>query len=142
MNVGRYVLGSIVVFAFFLIIEWIFHGIIMTGWYKESLELHRADAYTGGFLFWMLLGFLILAFGYCFVFTKGYENKGIAEGFRFGLYVGLTFSVSASLIEYSVFPFPAKWIIGWIIGYLIIMILAGIIFAAIYRPRTAPTAAA
>jgi hypothetical protein len=142
MNVGRYVLGSIVVFVFFLVIEWIFHGVIMSGWYREVLQLHRPDAYTGIYLIWMLVGFLILAFGYCFIFTKGYENKGIAEGYRYGLYIGVTFSVSASLIEFSVFPFPAKWIIGWIIGYVIIMILAGMIFAAIYRPRIAQAATA
>ena len=140
MNIGRYALGSIVVFVFFVVIEWIFHGAIMRGWYDQNPELLRPDA-GGIYMFWMLLGFLILAFGYCFIFTKGYENKGIGEGFRYGLYIGVTFSVSASLIEFSVFPFPAKWIIGWIIGYVIIMILAGMIFAAIYRPRIARAAA-
>lgn len=140
MNVGRYLLGSIVVFVFLVVSGWIFHGVIMSGWYKLSLELHRPDAYSGIYLFWLLIGFLILAFGYCFIFTKGYENKGICEGFRYGLYIGVTFSVSASLIEFSVFPFPTSWIIGWIIGYIIIMILAGIIFSAIYRPRIARAA--
>ena len=83
-----------------------------------------------------------MAFGFCYVFTKGYENKGVGEGFRYGLYVAVAFMISTILINYSAFPWPAKWIIAWIIGYVIIMILAGIIFAAIYKPSSSTSTAA
>jgi hypothetical protein len=135
MNAGRYVLGSVVVALYFYLYEWLLHGIIMSKSYSEQMSLFRPDAESGIFLFWMLLGLVILAFGFCFIFLKGYENKGIGEGFRYGLYVGLAFAVTNVLIEYSVFPFPGGWVISWIIGYLIMMILAGIIFAAIYKPN-------
>ncbi|UCD17817.1 MAG: hypothetical protein JSV44_02630 [Candidatus Zixiibacteriota bacterium] len=137
MNGKRYLVGSIVIFVYIFIIEWLFHGLLMRGWYNEHLELLRPEAEAGAFFIWMILGLLLFAFGFCFIFIKGYENKGIGEGFRYGLYVGLAFAVSTSLIEYSVFPYPGTWVIGWIIGYLIIMILAGMIFSAIYRPRPA-----
>ena len=135
MNAGRYVLGSVVVALYFYLYEWLLHGIIMSKSYNEQLGLFRPDIESGIFLFWMLLGLVIMAFGFCFIFLKGYENKGIGEGFRYGLYVGITFAVSTALIEYSVFPFPGSWVISWIIGYMIMMILAGIIFAAIYKPK-------
>ena len=135
MNAGRYVLGSVVVALYFYLYEWLLHGIIMSKSYNEQMSLFRPDAESGIFLFWMLLGLVIMAFGFCFIFLKGYENKGIGEGFRYGFYVGLAFTVTNVLIEYSVFPFPGSWVISWIIGYLIMMILAGIIFAAIYKPK-------
>lgn len=143
MNVNRYVIGSIVVFVYLFVIEWLFHGVIMNSWYQENLSLMRSRADAGSFAVWMILGFLVLAFGFCYVFTKGYENKGLAEGIRYGLYVAFAFSISMTLVNYSVFPWPAKWVIAWIIGGIIIMVLAGLIFAAIYRPRgtSAPTAA-
>lgn len=140
MNVGRYVLGSIVVFIYFFVYEWIFHGVIGKGWYSEYSQLMRPDMESGMFMFWMIVGLLLLAFGFCFIFIKGYENRGIGEGFRYGLYVGIAFSVSYTLIEYGVLPLPATWVVAWIIGYTIMMILAGIIFAAIYRPPTAAAA--
>jgi hypothetical protein len=133
MNAGRYVIGSIVVFGFFLVINWLFHGVLLIGWYNENPEIIRSDYGAAAYVIWMLIGFLILAFGFCFIFVKGYENKGIAEGFRYGLYIGIAFCISTSLIHYPVFPFPGKWIVAWVIGYPIIMILAGMIFAAIYR---------
>ncbi len=137
MNVQRYVIGSLVVFVFLLVASWLFHSVIMSGWYDEASNLLRPESEGGAYIIWMIIGLLLLAFGFCFIFTKGYENKGIAEGIRYGLYVGLAFSVSASLINFSVYPYPWKWVIGWIIGNPIILILSGIIAAAIYRPRPA-----
>jgi hypothetical protein len=144
MNVNRYVLGSIVVFVYLFVIEWFFHAVIMNRWYQENLSLLRSRVDAGGFAIWMILGFLVLAFGFCYVFVKGYENKGIGEGIRYGLYVAFAFSISTTLINYSVFPWPATWAIAWIIGNVIIMALAGAIFATIYRPQTvvAPAATA
>jgi hypothetical protein len=137
MNTGRYVIGSIVVFLFFLLANWLFHGVLLTGWYGEAPELIRANYGGGTHGICMLAGFLILAFGFCFIFLKGYENKGVLEGFRYGLYVGITFCISASLIHYPVFPFPGKWFAAWVIGYPIQMILAGMIFAAVYKSAPA-----
>lgn len=133
MNVGRYLIGCIVVFIFLIIIEWLFHGVIMSGWYSEAPNLIRADYGAASYVIWMLIGYAILALGFGFIFVKGYESKGIAEGFRYGLYIAVAFCVSTVLMCYAVFPFPTSWIVAWIVGYLIIMILAGIIFAAIYK---------
>jgi hypothetical protein len=137
MNVQRYFIGSIVVFVFIFLAEWVFHGLIMDGFYDEAQHLLRPETDGGGCMIWMIIGFLLMAFGFCFIFTKGYENKGIGEGIRFGLYVAIAFSVSTSLIGFSVYPYPASWVIGWIIGEPIIAIISGIIIAAIYKPRVA-----
>ncbi len=136
MNVPRYIIGSVAVFIYIFLIQWVFHSLIMKDWYEEAVYLLRPAADGNGYANWMMLGFLILAFGFCFIFIKGYENKGRGEGIRFGLYVGITFSVSTSLIDYAIYPIPGKWLIGWLIAYPIIMIIAGILIAAIYRPRT------
>ncbi len=141
MNVNRYIVGSLVVFVYLMIIEWFFHSVIMRGMYQEGLSLFRSRADAGSFAIWMILGFLVLAFGFCYIFTKGYENKGIGEGIRYGLYVAFAFSISSVLGNYSVFPYPVAWAVAWIIGYLIIMVLAGLIFSLIYRPCTTETSA-
>ncbi len=137
MNKGRYIIGSLAVFVYLFLAEGIFHTYIMGDFYQQSQDLLRGEAGAGDFIIWMILGFLILAFGFCYIFTKGYENKGMGEGVRFGLYVGITFSVSASLINYAVFPYPTSWVVGWIIGYPIMMMLAGAIIATIYKPNSA-----
>jgi len=137
MNTGRYVLGSLVCFIFFLAFEWVVHSLILGGWYQQRMDLLRPEDQMAAFTFWMVLGFLILAFGFCYVFLKGYERKGIGEGFRYGLYVWFAFALSHVLINYAVFPWPGAWVLAWIIGALVMMVIGGIIFAAIYKPKSA-----
>jgi hypothetical protein len=137
MNVGRYVLGSVVVFVFLNLYEWLLHGVILAGWYADRMELFRTEAEMWSFFGWAIIGYLLFAFGFCFIFLKGYQGKGCAEGFRYGLYVGLTFGVGTYLVGYSVFPYPGAWVAAWSLGVLIEMIVAGIIFAAIYKPQKA-----
>jgi len=137
MNVGRYVWGSLAVFVFIFLAEWLFHGIIMGSTYQEAIGLLRPEDNAGAYSVWMILGFLILAFGFGFVFVKGYENKGCMEGLRYGLYVAVAFGVSTKLVNFAVFPYPASWVVAWLIGETIIMIVAGLVFAAIYKPKPA-----
>lgn len=140
MNVQRYVIGSLVVFAFFCIAEWLVHGVILKGWYAEGQVMLRAGGMFGGKFIWMLIGSLILTFGFCLIFTYGYQNRGVAEGFRFGLIMGITFGVAPSLVKHAVYPVPGGMAVAWAIGYLIEMILAGMIIAAIYSPKKAASA--
>ena len=138
MNTGKYVMGSLVVFVYIFLAEFVFHGVIMQSFYTPHLHLLRPEAEMSAYMVWMTLGYLVQAFGFCFIFVKGYERKGIAEGFRYGLYIALAFAWPTALVDYAVFPYPGSWIIGWMTGYPIMMIIAGMIFAAIYKPKTAP----
>jgi hypothetical protein len=137
MNMPRYILGSVAVFVFIYLTEFLLHGVLMKGSYDQHLALLRPEAEAGSHMPFMALGFLILAFGFCFIFTKGYENKGLVEGLRYGFYVGVTFGISSNLINFAVFPWPSSWIIAWSIGFTVILMLAGALFAAIYKPRAA-----
>jgi len=138
MNAKRYLIASIVLFVFILLIEWLLHGVILKGMYTGHPELFNTKQVMSSRMLWMLLGYLVLAFGFTLVFVKGYENKGIAEGFRYGLYVGLAFGVGPFLIEFAVFPYTGTMTLVWCIGILAEMILSGIVVAALYKPRNRP----
>ncbi|MFQ5606882.1 MAG: hypothetical protein ACE5GA_02965, partial [Candidatus Zixiibacteriota bacterium] len=101
MNTSRYIWGSVAVFLYLFLIEFVFHGVIMSDTYQQSAHLLRPEAESSALMIWMALGFLILAFGFCYIFTIGYKGKGIIEGVRYGLYVGIAFSVSTNLINYA-----------------------------------------
>jgi hypothetical protein len=74
---------------------------------------------------------------FSYIFVKGYENKGLMEGVRYGLVIALAFGVSSSLIQYVVMQWPGSVIVTWIAGYLIEMAIAGVILAALYKPASA-----
>ena len=135
MNTQRYVTGSLAVFLFLFLVEGLFHGVIMADTYAANSELLRPEADANSYFIFMILGFLVFAFGFSFIFIKGYQGRGIMEGVRFGLYTALTFSVGTSLINFAVYPYPASWLIAWIIAYPIIMMGAGAVIALVYKPK-------
>jgi hypothetical protein len=134
MNVKRYVLASLAAFVFIYLAEFVFHGLIMSSSYDQYLEFLRPASDQSAYMPIMAVGFLVLAFGFCFIFVQGYEGRGIWEGLRFGFYVGVAFGVSGYLINFAVFPWPTSWLIIWSIGGMVIMMLAGVVIALIYRP--------
>lgn len=137
MNVKRYILASLAVFVLVYLAEFLFHGMIMIDSYHAHADLLRPDAEQLLYMPFMALGFLILAFGFTFVFVHGYDGHGVSEGMRFGFYAAVAFGVSTQLINYAVFPRPKSWVVSWIVGETLIMVLAGVVAALIYKPKTA-----
>jgi hypothetical protein len=134
MNIKRYVVVAIVVWVALFILEYILHGVVLTGFYRDIEHTLRPANSMPAFFAWVLLGEVILAFGFCYIFVKGYENRGIAEGVRYGLLIGITFGVSTTLINYAVHPIPGGMAVALIVGYAVEMGILGIIAAAIYKP--------
>ncbi|MEE8513733.1 MAG: hypothetical protein V3S73_03305 [Gammaproteobacteria bacterium] len=133
MNMKRFLIACVVVFIFIFAYEWLFHGVLLRDLYAETPTLWRGQANMQGYLHWLHIGQLWFAVLFCLIFVKGYENKGLGEGIRYGLLIGLLF-IGPNLIIYAVQPLPAILVVAWSIGGLIEMIIAGLIAAALYRP--------
>ena len=134
MNIKRYILGSLAVFVFIYLAEFVFHGMIMADNYSQHADIIRADEDALAHMGYMAAGFVVMAFGFCFVFIQGYKGTGVAEGIRFGLYVMLAFGLSTKLINHAVFPYPVDWIYLTTLGEGIIYMAAGALIASIYKP--------
>ncbi len=76
----------------------------------------------------------ILAFLFTFIFIKGYENKGIAEGARYGLIIGLFANIPYAFYSYAMYPLPFSLWMQWFVYGMIEFIICGLIAAAVYKP--------
>jgi len=85
----------------------------------------------------MYITAFVFSFLFIYIFTKGYEGKGVAEGIRYGLIIGLLMLVVGMFNQYAVYPIPLNLTIQWFIYGLIQFIIVGIVAALIYRPETA-----
>ncbi len=131
MNIKRFVIASIVVFVIIQAIDWLVHGILLASWYQEIKGLWRTDMMN--FMWLMMLGCLFFSFMFVFIFIRGREGRGPAEGARYGLLIGLLMYVSGTLGQYAMYPIPLGMAMIWL-GYGIIeMVIAGLVAAAIYR---------
>jgi hypothetical protein len=76
-------------------------------------------------------------FFFCYVFARGYEGKGLAEGARYGAIIGLFFGISNSYDSYVIYPIPYALALKWFLSTLAYCVVSGIIAAAVYKPAKA-----
>jgi len=133
MNVKRFIWASIAVFVAFEVIDVIVHMIILRSAYESLSAIWRPDMMS---LYWIFtVGALIMAFLFVYIFIKGYENKGIMEGIRYGVIIGLFANIPYGFYSYAMYPLPFSLCLQWFIYGMIGFIICGIIAAAVYKPK-------
>ena len=65
------------------------------------------------------------------IFSRGYENKGLMEGFRFGLLVGLLLA-SQVFVAFVWSPIPQEIFNGWVVGHLLEGVIIGLSLAMVF----------
>lgn len=140
MNTKRWIWASLAVFVISQILEYIIHGIILAGAYQATATLWRSEEEMRSMAWMMWLSGLIFSFLFVYIFAKGYENRGFMEGVRFGVLMGVFFSVPMSLGTYASMPITGAIAVGWFVWGVIEITLLGILTAIIYKPAEAPVA--
>ena len=133
MNIKRFLAGGFAIFTVFLICDFIIHNLILMKVYASMPDIWRSDIMS---LMWiMYLCSFVFSYLMMFVFVKGYEDRGLLEGVRFGIIIGLMTNITGAFYQYAVYPLPFSLVLQWA-GYgFIEFILAGIAAAAIYKPK-------
>lgn len=130
MNVSRYVLAVLVVFAVMFGFDYFVHGVLMMDQYQATAKLWRPK--SPEFLVVMAASQFLYAIMFVFIFTRNYENLGISEGLRYGLYIGLLLA-ALDLGVYSYLPIPFMIALSWMLTNVIKGLLLGAVTAAVYR---------
>ena len=89
-------------------------------------------------LFWVI--YVFMAYLLAVIFSKGYEGKGMGEGVRFGLYLGLLMAIPWAYGTYAVMDIPYSLALQWFVYGVIEFVVAGVILAAVFG-KSAPKAA-
>ena len=129
-------LTTFVVFVWFYLFDWLFHGMFMKETYMATSQFWRSETEMMSYMPWMVFGHFFLALMFTFIFTKGYEHKGTAEGFRYGFYVSLFFNAPL-LIWYAVMPYSLNMTLMWIAANFVKFIVGGLITSKTYTTATA-----
>ena len=140
MNWKRFLIASLVVFVVVQAMEFLINNVILMSQYESLKNLWRPDMESKMWIMY-LIG-LLVAFLFTYIFIKGREGKGLAEGVRYGIIIWLFVSVPMCLGFWVMFPVPLKLALWWMLFSLLEMLIAGILVAAIYRPPVAAPKAA
>lgn len=131
---GKFWLTVVALFVVFSALDFVFHSLVMAPYYAATKELWRSEEAMGKMMPFMWLVTLLSSYFFVRVFSKGYEGKGIAEGIRYGLYIGAWFGLSMGLGTYTVMPITGAIAIGWFLITVVECVVAGIVTVSIYRP--------
>lgn len=125
-------LGFVAAFITFEILDLVVNYWILSSTYA-SLQIWRPDMNSKMWIFHLVI--LIGSFFFAFIFSKGYEGKGIWEGVRYGTYIGIWLSVGKAYATYAMIAIPYSLALQWFIYGLIEYIIAGIMLALVFGPK-------
>lgn len=131
-------LGFIAVFITMEVLNYLINGVLMTSAYQSVASLWRPDMMSLMWIYHVLM--LVGAFFFTFIFSKGYEGKGIAEGVRYGLYIGIWMSIGMAYGTYAMIAIPYSMALQWFIYGVIQYVLMGIVVALVFVRKPKATA--
>jgi hypothetical protein len=135
MNFVRVAIAAVVTWVVYLGVSFVVHTMLLADIYMQHRGVMRPEDQASailpvGFVF-ALVGFFAFAYAY----AKGYEGgKGIQEGLRFGVIVGILLCCFAKIWEYMVWPISGTLLVAWMVDYIVEFALYGIIVGLLYKP--------
>lgn len=133
----KVLIGWIAVFVWIMVWEMIVNMGLLASEYMATAHLWRPEAEMKIWLFWVV--YIFVAYFLSLLFSKGYEGKGISEGVRFGLYVGLLMAIPMAYGTYGAMPIPYSLALKWFIYGMIEYVVAGVILAAVFGKQAMVT---
>ena len=132
MNIKRYAASVIIGFIFVFLFDMIAHGHLIMPLYEATADLWRAPEEMEKFYpLSMAVQFLTVAV-LTYLYTRNHEGKGIGEGIRFGVIIGLFVGIGwAGMIAYM--PIPVTLAGAWFAASFIQMVGLGVLFSLIYK---------
>lgn len=136
MNVKRFVFGCVAVYVVMQVLGYVIHEVFLAETYGSLASVWRPQAEMMAKTWMMFVTGAVWTVLFCYIFTRGYENKGIGEGLRYGLLIGL-FWVPFAYESHVIYPVPMSLAHIWAVVTIVSCIIYGVVFAAIYRPAEA-----
>lgn len=129
----RILFGSVVVLVIVAAVETLVNTVLLAPFYEPVKHLFRTPEETKFGV--IVITWLFFSFFFTFIFSKGYEGKGIAEGVRYGLYVALMMMVPVAYTTYATMDIPYYLALLWFLYGTIECILCGIALALVFRMK-------
>ncbi len=127
----RFLLTALAVLIVHQVLGFIIHQVLLTPYYQETYALWRMPEEINMGLIYLVA--LVWALLFTYIFTKGYEGKGLMEGIRYGLLVGLLISVPMAFSTYAVQPITLSLAITWFVYGTIQVVACGLTAALVYE---------
>jgi hypothetical protein len=126
----KFWIGFVVVFLVMAFWQFLVNAVFLSADYEATKQLWRPMEEMKMGIFYLV--YLIMSFFFTFVFSKGYEGKGIPEGARYGFFMGMILATSMAYGTYGSMPIPYSLALKWFLFGLVQYVALGVLLAAVY----------
>ena len=135
MNTKKFLMALVAAYVFYHASGFLIHGIWLDPIYQDHAAVFRPKEQMNEmmWIFWVTSALTVTLF--CFIFTRGREDRGVGEGARFGLYMGLFLMPVQAYDSYVIYPLPYELAMKWFISGMIVFVVMGMIVSLIYKPE-------
>jgi hypothetical protein len=130
----KVLIGAVVVFVILEILDMLINSVILGSVYATVQNVWRPDIMSKMWIMHIIK--VVVAFFFALIFSKGYEGKGLMEGVRYGLYVGIMLSVGTAYGTYVMFAIPYSLALQWFIFSICEYIIAGIGISMVFGKKS------
>jgi hypothetical protein len=129
----KILIGFVITFVLLEVLDILIHGVILMSAYQATQNVWRPDMMQK---MWILhIVKLVVAFLITFIFSKGYEGKGIMEGLRYGLYIGVLMSIGMAYGTYAMVAIPYSLALQWFIYGVVEYTIVGVALALVFGKK-------
>ncbi len=133
MNMKRFAMAFVAAYLVYHVFGYLIHEIWLEPVYKDLASIFRPKDQMDQMMWIFFVTSAVLTFMFCYIFTRGYQNRGIGEGVRYGLYMGLFIMVVQAYDSYVIYPLPYHLILKWFVSGMVIFITMGAVVSLVYK---------
>ncbi len=126
----KLITGFVVVFVLSEVMMFLIHGVLLTSAYEAAKDVFRPDMESLMWIYHVLS--VIGAFFLTFIFSKGYEGKGVVEGVRYGLYFGIWMGAGMAYGSYAMINIPYSLALQWFLYSIVEYVIYGVALAMVF----------
>ena len=134
MSTKKMFIAVLTVFIILEVTGYVIHGLLLSKTYEGLAAVFRPVAEMNALMWRMWLADVVWSFFFVFIFNKGFQNKGLIEGVRYGIYISLFMNFVAAVAQNAVYPVPYTLALQWFIYGTIQNVILGVVVAYFAKP--------
>lgn len=138
----KFWIAFVVVYIVLVLTNWVIYDALLGPMFTSEPMASMMRPAEEGKMWIHFMTAAFVAFFFTLIYSKGYEGKGIGEGVRYGLYVGMLMAVTMAYDSYAAYKMPYPLAMQWFLYGLIQYIILGVVVAAVLGPKTTAAPAA
>jgi ABC-type multidrug transport system permease subunit len=135
MNVKRWLLASLAAFVVILVLDLILNMVLLAELYRQTAAVWRPMPDLERLMPFIWVAMAASTLFFTLIYAQGFDRQraGVAQGMRYGLYLGLFYMILYCAVSYVVLPLPGALVAWWFGGGLVEYVAAGAAVGWMYR---------